>query len=256
MNKHDALKGVFVLLVHPVITEITSITARFSCRSLKHNHPSTSFQFISVVVVVKKVFTRFVVAAIKSTGLVLFITFFNAILEFLVRYTMPIRDRALYRALFKKFLPLDKNPCALMSDARNRGLRAETENLEALTDLVFITTMLFWPLFMKTAACNRTECKLVTLEGTWLNQFLQYVIENGIDVVIIVAMSIGQNYHVTQQSKVKCPYWTFLVAIHVIWGLNVFFDWPITLLYCHSKTWTTDYFAAFCVAEPINMNLI
>merc|ERR1712007_401641 len=167
-----------------------------------------------------------------------------------------MRDRACYRLIFKKLLPIDKNPCALMSDARNRSLRAETENLEALTDLVFIVVMLCWPLpvFLNAGDCDSSgQCSKITFERIAMQQFIQYVIENSIDIVIIICMSVGQNYHVAQQSKIKCPYWTFLVTFLVLYILAGFFDLSFFSNVCHSKVWKWDFWGAFCVEEGIDM---
>merc|ERR1719436_971431 len=126
----------------------------------------------------KKIYTRFVVGSIESTALLTVISVFNALLEFFMRYTMPIRDRALYKMIFRDYLPMDKNPTALMADARNRGLRAETENLEALTDLVYILSMWMLPVAYKLGICDDTTCKLVDIWVLGSNQLIQYVIEN------------------------------------------------------------------------------
>jgi hypothetical protein len=254
IRQGDGVKAVFVLLINPIVTETLAILARFACRCLKHNHPTTSFILIAVNVAVKKMYARFIIYAIKSAPILIIISIFSALLEFFLRYTMPMRDRACYRLIFKKLLPIDRNPCALMSDARNRSLRAETENLEALTDLVYILVMLVLPLpgFLHAGTCKEGTCKETTFEMVWGTQALQYVIENSIDIVIIFAMSIGQNYHVAQQSKIKCPYWTFMVSITVCYILNGFFDFPFFSAICHSKVWKWEFWGAFCVDPEVN----
>merc|ERR1719436_1494208 len=192
----------------------------------------------------KKIYTRFVVASIESTILLIVISIFNALLEFFMRYTMPIRDRALYRRLFVKYLPMDKNPTALMADARNRGLRAETENLEALSDMVYILVMFLWPLFLEASFNGKTKVvvedpdgNLFSFNAFWFKQFQQYAIENVIDLVIVFIMAIMQNYHVTMQSKVKCPAWSWIVAGQGIGALGTFFFYVMPWSVC---TWAEN----------------
>jgi hypothetical protein len=255
-GRGDGVKGAFVLLVHPIFSELTGMSARFACRAVKHAHPSSSFQILLQAICTKKIISRFIVAMIESYPLLIFITSFNAILEFVLRYTMPFRDKAVYKILFSKYLPLGKNPTALLSDARNRGHRSESETLEALTDIVFIVSMLAWPLFMNAAECNSTTCLPATFENLWLQQLMQYVIETAIDLFLIVAMSVGQNYHVTQQSGTKCPYWTLIATLHVLFCLTLFYNTAILFTQCHSKTWNWDFFSAYCVSDQIDMPVI
>merc|ERR1712045_967105 len=67
-----------------------------------------------------------------------------SLMEFLLRVTMPYRDRFFYRKMFGPHLAFGLNPFKLMSEARNRGLRSETENLENVSDAVFIFCGIFW----------------------------------------------------------------------------------------------------------------
>mmetsp|Transcript_75819 Transcript_75819/g.214368 ORF Transcript_75819/g.214368 Transcript_75819/m.214368 type:complete len:498 (+) Transcript_75819:39-1532(+) len=202
-------KAAFVVVLHPLYSEVTSTLARLSSRSLRHNHPTTSWHIISYSVVIKKIYARLVIMTMKPQN-VSIISIVLAILELTMRVTMPYRDRFLYRKVFGPHLQ-GQSPFKMMTDARNRTLRAETEAIENVTDFVFIFTGVIWPWLGKVSFNGVAPA---SAGGLLRSACVQFAIECTLDVFVAYAIGFLQNYFTFVHSKTKTRYWGFFVATH------------------------------------------
>merc|ERR1712012_503940 len=145
----DAMKLVFALLINPVVSELSVLTSRVTARASRHNHATTSWVLISVTVIYKKLFSRFIIGSVSSFALLTLCTALLALVELTARATMPIRDAFMYRRVFGAYLDNDMNAVALMTNVRSRGLRAETEMIEGITDWIFLINVAAFPFVHK-----------------------------------------------------------------------------------------------------------
>jgi len=209
MGMDDFMKLGFVILVNAPLMEVLSVMSRFSARSVRNNHPSTSWMPICLGVVFKKSFMRFVVGTMKSASLVTGASVLSGVLEILARVTMPTRDKWTYRKLFGSYLPPDQNHLALMTNVRSRSLRAETESLEGITDLSFIVMGIAWPFLYSASLDGKT---LPSFQALVLKGLIQWGMEAFLDVTICIYLAVVQNYHILSHGKTKCPYWSGIVG--------------------------------------------
>mmetsp|Transcript_63853 Transcript_63853/g.144091 ORF Transcript_63853/g.144091 Transcript_63853/m.144091 type:complete len:512 (-) Transcript_63853:31-1566(-) len=212
LSASDGIKFLFAVMINPAVNELYGILTRISARCCRNNHHTTSWQLIALAVLLKKLYARFIIGSIKQTSMVITTSVFLGIVELIARTTMPLRDGFMYRRAFKPYIPADKNPVALMTNVRSRYLRAETEGLEALTDLVYLTNNVMWPLLLKVSLNGKTAPSA----GALLRKSaIQLALEMSMDLGICLYMAVVQNYHLLTSSTVKCKYWSFIVSAHV-----------------------------------------
>merc|ERR1712150_30628 len=97
---NDAVKLVFAILINPLAAEIAVLVSRVTARASRHNHHTTSWVLISVAVLYKKLFARFIIGAISDILLLTLCTAVLSAVELLARATMPLRDAFMYRRIF------------------------------------------------------------------------------------------------------------------------------------------------------------
>lgn len=217
MSWPDSVKFAFAVFINPLLMEIMSVMARFTARSCRHNHPCTSWQPIAFVVCFKKLASRYVMGAMESNVMVTIASVCLGLFEILGRTTMPMRDKWVYRRLFAEHLAPGKSPFTLMTNVRNRSLRAETESIEGVTDVVFIVIGVTYPLMYNMSLNNLTPPSIASLLE---KAGIQWAIEAVIDSSICLYLAVVQNYHILLHSKVKCPWWSAVLAVHV--GANMY----------------------------------
>jgi len=149
--------------------------------------------------------------------------------EILSRCTMPMRDKWVYRKLFEDHLAPGKSPYTIMTNVRNRSLRAETEGIEGVTDVSFIVIGISYPIFFNLSLNNQQGPELTDLIE---KAAIQWAIEAFMDMTICLYMAVVQNYHILLHAKVKCPYWSAILAVHVFTNMWVLVTMMLPFIIC------------------------
>mmetsp|Transcript_25871 Transcript_25871/g.74154 ORF Transcript_25871/g.74154 Transcript_25871/m.74154 type:complete len:509 (+) Transcript_25871:83-1609(+) len=229
MSWPDGVKFAFAVFINPLLMELMSVMARFTARSCRHNHPTTSWQPIAFVVCFKKLAGRYVMGAMESNVMVTIASLALGAFELLGRTTMPMRDKFVYRRLFGEHLARGKTPYTLMTNVRNRSLRAETESIEGVTDMVFIIMGVTYPLMYKLSLNGTSEPQV---GGLIQKAVIQWAIELVIDCCICLYMAMVQNYHILAHQKNKCPYWSAILSVHVWANMYVLTTMMLPFILC------------------------
>merc|ERR1712241_236326 len=212
-NGPDALKFIFVILINPLLSEISGVTSRVTCRASRHNHQTTSWLLISVAVLYKKLFARFIIGSVAESYWLITSSCVLAVVELTARTTMPMRDAFMYRRVFGAYLDADLNAVALMTNVRSRGLRAETEMIESITDLVFLIQVTIFP-FLYLVSTNGKG--LPTVEKSIERVCIQLAVEIVMDFLVTTYLAVIQNYHLMTNSLTKCRRYGLVLGTMVL----------------------------------------
>merc|ERR1712050_174002 len=94
----DYVKVIFVCLINPALCELLMIVPmRFTARSLRHNHPSTSYMLVALAIIPKQVVGRAVAAMVMDVRWLWVLAVVGSVNEFALRVTMRWRDKQVYR---------------------------------------------------------------------------------------------------------------------------------------------------------------
>merc|ERR1712004_448536 len=125
------------------------------------------------------------------------------------------------------------NAVALMTNVRSRSLRAETEMIESITELVFLIQNMIFPMMYS-----------VSIDGKNAPSFgdqaqkaaIQMASEIAMDFLVTMYLAVIQNYHLMINSLTKCSKYTWVL------GLIVVFLQPWLNLMCFTNL--------FCLQSP------
>merc|ERR1711879_572077 len=101
------------------------------------------------------------------------------------------------------------NAVALMTNVRSRGLRAETEMIEAISDFVFLTLIFSYPNLYDVSTDGKGSASIL---GRLQRAGIQFVCELVMDFSVTLYLAVIQNYHLMTNSLVKCRRYSVVVA--------------------------------------------
>lgn len=207
----DAEKAIFISIVNPLSFEVVITLSRFVARSLRHNHPSSSFLCTVIPVCLKACTGRFFMATLQNPTMVLCLSIVSGLTEFTFRITMRLRDRFLYRCIFGPCLQGDQSSSAQLRNQRNKRLRACNSMFETMQEYCGIWNGVALVLCLDMSSDGKSS---PTVQGALLTGAIQTSVEFLTDYVSIVALAVLLNVDVLSRASGRYWYWSVPCAIY------------------------------------------
>lgn len=210
LSGSDEVKAVFVGILNPVLFELIVITpSRFIGRSLRHNHPSSSFLCTALPTCAKQLLGRSIIATVRNPMWVLCLSVANGLGEFTLRLTMQMRDRFLYRRIFSRFLRGDVSASEQFRNPRNKYFRANNSAFETMSEIVAIWNGVAVVLCLDMSKDGKAS---PTVQVAIIAGAMQTVVELLTDYLSIVALAVSLNVDVLARMSGRYWYWSVPTA--------------------------------------------
>lgn len=234
LQSSDLFKAVFVLTVHPLIFEFVLLTpCRLLLRLLRHNHPSATFLPITVFIIFKQVFGRFVVAMIDNNQLVFVVSMGSALTEFLFRTSLTARDASLYRAVFGRCLRNDQDPAAHFTSGRayrSQFLRADSSMFETLGEIVAIWNGVILVLAYDISKDGHSS---PSLRSAVVSACIQTLAEYATDFASLLALAVKEHRNLLQHAHQRLWIWSLPTTPGILFASALLCDVLLARTLCH-----------------------
>jgi hypothetical protein len=235
LSGSDAGKAIFVAVINPLICEsLLIIPSRFIARSLRHNHPSTSFVCAIAQVLFKQLFGRTIVCMISNNLVVLLLSIANGTTEFCMRASLKKRDKLIYEQILGKFLPPELPATAALKHRRSALFRAHMAMLETLGEFIAIWNGAIMIILWDVSVDGKSA---VNVAAVMQNIFVQSAAELLTDYLSCVAIKLD-GIAVMDLAHGRKFMWSAPIGLGAVVGSSAACLSLLARAFCHSVRFT------------------
>lgn len=219
----DWVKFAFFVL-NPALCELIFILPqRLAARALANNHPSTSYLFLSYMIVNVKMVGRVMMSTVRNPNLAVTASCVSAFLEFAFRISLPFRDKLFYKWLLARYLSHGEDACSLQKSSRSKVLSAHVSALETMCELIAVWSsfllVVLYDIDTSGKSMDRQERTLKALQGAILATLFELIA----DFLSLLVLRKALNIPMVKQAQGRRWYWS-LPTTCVFWWSSDFFS--------------------------------